>query len=1333
MNPSRIVNRWCIAAAVLAAAFCIQTLQAAPFASGIVNNSGTINFILNEGGGNVYVVFEDGSTNVMGVLGSGAQSFALGAHTSYAIYVVKSGNGTPSQISTDTAQFAQWNSPRGVTANQNPKIGSLFGRVYVGNSAVGGTTPYNKGIGLYALNADLSDSPLGYGATATGGAFFAGNGSTSSPYKLRVAPDNTLLVGDLSSAGAALWQFAPDLTVSNLVLGPIGNAAGLAAQSHGELFGSPIMTGSIAQSNLVVWTGDDTLPVPSVGTITSAQCGDGGATAPGMYNCIYRYDIGAGPLPWTNSPNFAYCMGLNGIATLRTELEIGKDGKIIAGFGRANLSNPNIQILDPTGQNLLWNSWNDTGGTSDPWGGFYGSGAQAPGYDVGTYCGVRVSPDGRFLASVDVDNGITIATLTNGIPDDNSLFGIQNASNVGNSRGMDWDAADNIYVCSSGQGLLRVFSLGISTTCITSNDFTGTNGTFQLILPNATATAVASQPNASQNYINSLPAGTPINGVFTISLGQTTLAAPVTVNFTRSGTAVYLTNYTMNLGTDGNGVIISSNSVTFPAGTYPGGGNWSVNVQVVPTATPVSGPTLTVGLRVVGGPSYLAGSPSSGTVTIANTGPQLLILSQASNGSTMSRGILNDYAEFVITRYGDTNGPGSSYGSVSPHSFTVTNFTYSGTAVFPVDYTAQAQNVGNQPPVNGTPGIVINPGDVTVTNDVGNPVAHSNLTLAPTNVTIVISLTNSATGTNVTSSQGFAYSVSNNAVTLTELDNTIGPEVVLWSDSLNSAADSINWTLTFAATSFATNTVPPVVVHNYVNNATSIAGGGTNDFNVDFGYPVASDGISPSPAMVANGWDNVLKMTVNKNNGAVAGVNLYPQGKTFQGNYALRFSMFLSVYSSAIGEGSLAGTTPREFALFGINHTGTNCNWRLATPLLAGTGNSTTNADGDWFAIDAGDGSITPADYDAFTSPALPNSGIVNDLVSANGIQNNGIFKNPPFTTVASTGGEPVDQWVDVSVEVTAQTNVTLYMNRAPVLTSFSLTNGGGYSSGTVMLGYLDPVKDVSDTTAFAYYSNVRVVELSPYITSQPLSVIAIQGASVPLTTSAAFGSSPITNSWFVSTSGTALQTDTANATNITSTLTLNNDQTGANYFAVCSDPAGSVTGLVASVEIIVPPVSKTVNSGTNFVQFSVVPNGPSAPTAYQWKTNGVNLVNNSHYAGVATATLTITNAQLADAVTYSVLVTNPAGTVTPSATLTVNAPAPAFSTASIVGTNIVMGFTTPNTYDNTGSFILQSSELVQGPYTNTVGTFTGGNGTFQVSAPVVPSLGSVFYRLMHK
>ena len=86
---------------------------------------------------------------------------------------------------------------------------------------------------------------------------------------------------------------------------------------------------------------------------------------------------------------------------------------------------------------------------------------------------------------------------------------------------------------------------------------------------------------------------------------------------------------------------------------------------------------------------------------------------------------------------------------------------------------------------------------------------------------------------------------------------------------------------------------------------------------------------------------------------------------------------------------------------------------------------------------------------------------------------------------------------------------------------------------------------------------------------------------------------------------------------------------------------------------------------------------------------------------------------------------------MTPSATLTVIAPSPTFSAVSIVDTNIVMGFTTTNPYDNVSSFTLQSCGVVQGPYTNAPGTVTGANGTFQVASPVTSS-GNMFYLLKH-
>src|SRR5206468_368577 len=136
------------------------------------------------------------------------------------------------------------------------------------------------------------------------------------------------------------------------------------------------------------------------------------------------------------------------------------------------------------------------GTTADPWVGLNGSRSAG-----GTYAGVRVSPDGKYLASVDVNNGITIASLTNGIPNEGTIYGIAQqdfpytqpagtptttppvAASTVNSRGMDWDPANNLWVGSSGNFLLRCFSLGLTTTCITSNDWTGTNGTFQLVVP----------------------------------------------------------------------------------------------------------------------------------------------------------------------------------------------------------------------------------------------------------------------------------------------------------------------------------------------------------------------------------------------------------------------------------------------------------------------------------------------------------------------------------------------------------------------------------------------------------------------------------------------------------------------------------------------------------------------------------------------------------------------------------------------------------------------------------------------------------------------------------
>src|SRR5581483_2346214 len=162
-------------------------------------------------------------------------------------------------------------------------------------------------------------------------------------------------------------------------------------------------------------------------------------TAPGSYNCVYMYNIGAGPLPWTHQPDVgtSICLPTFGgsIYQIRLDATLGPDpNKIYACCYRLNYSDGTVQVLDRTTGNLLFTSL--TPGGTDV---FNPTGGNAP------YFQVRVSPDGKFLAAFRNDSTICVVALTNGIPDTSSLFVIQNPPVASNARGgLAFDAADNI-------------------------------------------------------------------------------------------------------------------------------------------------------------------------------------------------------------------------------------------------------------------------------------------------------------------------------------------------------------------------------------------------------------------------------------------------------------------------------------------------------------------------------------------------------------------------------------------------------------------------------------------------------------------------------------------------------------------------------------------------------------------------------------------------------------------------------------------------------------------------------------------------------------------------
>jgi hypothetical protein len=479
--------------------------NAHPYASSVTNNNGTIQFILNENATAVTVAFDNGSvTNALGALVKGANSFSLGAHTNYSIIVSNVGSGSFTQISDDSSNSVQFIAPRGVGVNVNPQR-PAFGRIYVVNSwpsvitnNLGTTNATGNGRlvgrGIYAINQDGSDA-LGQGTNALIGNMVFGTSVRYSPYRVSVGPDDSVYVGDLSGsytaslgptttysyspAGGGVWWASPDFSsTTNLFdtndIGTVYDGVqGLA------------VTGSLAAGNLVIYANEWS---ETGSTLLGAFL-----TPPAVWQ--YTYNSVNNPIPIANDPNglFTVGLGINGVLGDMTVHPItgyiyGEQDRTSAsgdtsGTGEANNNNAELYVYDPTGTNNLWES-----------------GLGGPDIYDATF-GIAVSPDGNWFACA-TGFGTTIIThITNGIPDLSTMVTNQEEPNPANSasitvkRGVAFDAADNVITTlpqtpggsidaptPSLPAVVREYSLGFSSLATTSNDATGTNGAFTLVL-----------------------------------------------------------------------------------------------------------------------------------------------------------------------------------------------------------------------------------------------------------------------------------------------------------------------------------------------------------------------------------------------------------------------------------------------------------------------------------------------------------------------------------------------------------------------------------------------------------------------------------------------------------------------------------------------------------------------------------------------------------------------------------------------------------------------------------------------------------------------------------
>lgn len=570
----------------------------------------------------------------------------------------------------------------------------------------------------------------------------------------------------------------------------------------------------------------------------------------------------------------------------------------------------------------------------------------------------------------------------------------------------------------------------------------GGNQTMRIFSPGGPTTATTTSDGAF-TYTNVLPQ-TAISVTATKRDAYETNPTQNNAVFrlTRTGDVSQQMTATYTLG---GTAINGTDYVTIPLSVTFLAGETTTNVTIVPIDDAIAEAPETVILTLLGGTNYSRVAPITDTISISDN--ETPAISVTATDVNMYERVMADIGKYTFKRLGETNV-----------AVTV-NLTFSGTAVNGTDFTDRFA-AGLAP--------------TSVTFPVG--VTSVDYFIAPVD-NALLQGTKTAT---VTVAAGTGYTpIAPLSANVVITDDEVPVRPILFQDNFDTDT-SANWTVLYGSSS-------NVVANDYIAK-----------FNYDY---VAGDPLDPNDFAAnlppAPGSTNLssprgLKLTANKNNGFAAGVNVYAKNQNFSGNYALRYNLFMLS----------GGISTTEYALGGINHSGTKTNFTTQGTDFNG---STAGGDGIWFAIESD--ASNNRDYAAYTSTnsATGRPFLISTKTAAAMVP---FLSNPPYTVgqgspgIDALGDYANFTWVDVEIAQQGLV-VTLKINNQTVM---SVTNVGvnyAYTNGTIMLGYNDQFDSLGGSDNFAAYDNVRVVSLNPVVwvtasdpnASEPSSGVVNNGA----------------------------------------------------------------------------------------------------------------------------------------------------------------------------------------------------------------------------------------------
>lgn len=397
--------------------------------------------------------------------------------------------------------------------------------------------------------------------------------------------------------------------------------------------------------------------------------------------------------------------------------------------------------------------------------------------------------------------------------------------------------------------------------------------------------------------------------------------------------------------------------------------------------------------------------------------------------------------------------------------------------------------------------------------------------------------------------------------------------------------------------------------------------------------PAGTTGFSVVTADSTFGGVNTDKLTISNATAAMSG-----------DRYQVVVSNLVGTNVTSISAGLTIGTAPTF-----TSEASTTFRATVAggfTVAATSTPSSIYTATGlpSWANLDAVSGVLSG------TAPDTTGSPFTITLTASNGIATNQTFTltvlpailPPTITTAPAATTVNQGQNATLSVSVTGTEPFTYQWRRngtaieGATAASLALSAVQASAAGSYTVTITNSAGSVTSA------AGVLTVNTAPVITQQPRSVAVLSGASATLSV-AATGSSSFSYQWRKY--GVAV----AGATNASLVLS-GSAADAANYDVQVSNGLGTTTSAVAQVAvasaaaapvITVQPAARSVVAG-GAVSMEASAIGVPAPS-YQWRKNGAAV------SGATNATLSLTAAQVADAGSYDVVVSNSAGSVTSS------------------------------------------------------------------------------------